>query len=998
MTEATSSSTNPAFDAWRLRERALRQLEEQWRLGRRPAIEEHLPATPEDRLAFLVEVAHLDLEYRLKAGEAVRVEEYFQRFPDLTHQAAIAEELIAAEADLRRAKEADLDLREYLPRFPQYAEALAARWKLSSPNPVASPTLSSVPSSSAVEPCCAADGGLRRRYRPLFLHARGGLGEIFVARDQELNRDVALKRIQEQHLDDRESHERFVLEALITGRLQHPGVVPVYGLGEDGRGQPCYAMRFIAGESLQEAIARLHGGPTVSPAEVSRKKDRSRRWQDGRELRQLLGRFITVCNTLAYAHSQGIIHRDLKPANIMLGAYGETLVVDWGLAKVLRSSTPDSAPGLDEPTVRAPPAGPATLQGQIMGTPAYMSPEQATGRLDVGPASDIYSLGATLFHLLTGQAPFQGRSSVSVLERLERGDIPSARAIESTLPPALAAICQKAMATAPASRYATALELAAELERWLADEPVAAYREPWMARLGRWQRRHRSWVRAGVVALLLVAVIAVVAAVSVDQARRRELAAREQAELALAAEMTARTEQALAHYQWALDTSETGSKEDALKQHRKALALREKLVRAHPENPRFRHDLANSHRLLGSLQAQLHERSAALASLETARTLLAQLLHDDPGDALLQNDLAKVDFQAAMLEAETGNWKNALPRILAAVDACERLVDEHADLIAAHETLARSYRALGLMLAMTGKVDEAISTHQRACRHLEPLVRDYPKEDELRSLLAGHYGNLANLYTKPGDKLPLYLKARDLFVQLVQARPFSTDYRYDLASVHNNIGLLQLDDSRSEDAARSLEQARAIYQNLVWINPRDRRFRDALASAQANLALLNMKQGRPGEALSAYLQAVDTFRGLFRDYPDVTDYQAQLSWALLGLSDAQDKQRNLDAAAQSCTEARQLLERLVQTYPANFAHRSNLGVTWNNLGLIQQKAGRLKEAASCFKQAIDHQRAASAGDASSALYRERLRGSLENLRKLEEVLSQPAPKEPKSSR
>src|SRR5262249_18729890 len=154
-------------------------------------------------------------------------------------------------------------------------------------------------------------------------HAKGGLGEVHVARDEELQRDVALKRLQQQFAHDSESRRRFLREAEVTGRLEHPGIVPVYGMVQDADGQPCYAMRFIEGESLKDAIDRFYkpGQGRRDPGEQSQ------------TLRRLLGRFVAVCNAISYGHSRGILHRDLKPGNIMLGKFGETLVVDWGLAR-----------------------------------------------------------------------------------------------------------------------------------------------------------------------------------------------------------------------------------------------------------------------------------------------------------------------------------------------------------------------------------------------------------------------------------------------------------------------------------------------------------------------------------------------------------------------------------------------------------------------------------------------------------------------------------------
>ncbi len=164
-----------------------------------------------------------------------------------------------------------------------------------------------------------------QRFRILRPHAKGGLGEVFVARDEELRREVALKQIQDRHADDARSRARFLLEAEVTGGLEHPGVVPVYGLGQYPDGRPFYAMRFVKGDSLKDAIERFY------QADASGRDPGER----SLEFRKLLGRFIDVCNAVGYAHSRGVLHRDLKPGNVMLGPYGETLVVDWGLAKVV---------------------------------------------------------------------------------------------------------------------------------------------------------------------------------------------------------------------------------------------------------------------------------------------------------------------------------------------------------------------------------------------------------------------------------------------------------------------------------------------------------------------------------------------------------------------------------------------------------------------------------------------------------------------------------------
>jgi WD40 repeat protein/serine/threonine protein kinase len=359
------------------------------------------------------------------------------------------------------------------------------------------------------------------RYQILRPHDKGGIGEVFVALDQELNRQVALKEIQERHADDAHSRGRFVREAEITGGLEHPGIVPVYGLGQYADGRPFYAMRFIQGETLKDAIARYHraGEERASSPEF--------------ELRALLTRFIAVCNAIAYAHSRGVIHRDLKPSNIMLGKYGETLVVDWGMAKAGMNEPAHSASyGLPEPyLVPSLADGIETQTGAAMGTPAYMSPEQASGRLDLlGPASDIYSLGATLYTLLTGRPAIEGKDVGDILRKAQRGEWLPPRQVRADVPPALDAICRKAMAALPSARYATALELAADVEHWLADEPVSAHRERWGERSRRWMRRHRMQVNTVVGELVIALIGASVALALISNAWDKETYARKSAE------------------------------------------------------------------------------------------------------------------------------------------------------------------------------------------------------------------------------------------------------------------------------------------------------------------------------------------------------------------------------------------------------------------------------------------------------------------------------------
>ncbi|QDV69190.1 Serine/threonine-protein kinase PknD [Rosistilla carotiformis] len=339
------------------------------------------------------------------------------------------------------------------------------------------------------------------RFRKIRKHAEGGLGMVSLAQDLDFGRDVAIKEIKERFADILDSQSRFIYEAEVTGRLEHPGVVPVYALGRYDDGRPYYAMRFITGKSLADEIATLH-----APENAAHFSGR---------LRSLLNRFQSVCNTIEYAHSRGVLHRDLKPANIMLGEYGENLVVDWGLAKA--SDHVGDAVKEGQPTPLSGSGAAQTQHGAVIGTPYYMSPEQASGDpQQMGPQADVYSLGATLYHLMTGAAPFanQGLGSIKeLLDQVRSGKVPSPRSIRGDLPKSLSAICLAAMDPDREKRYKSARELADDVDRYLADERVSVVRESLMGRVGRWARKNRSWSAALIASTFVIAIATSLASV-----------------------------------------------------------------------------------------------------------------------------------------------------------------------------------------------------------------------------------------------------------------------------------------------------------------------------------------------------------------------------------------------------------------------------------------------------------------------------------------------------
>lgn len=313
------------------------------------------------------------------------------------------------------------------------------------------------------------------RYGLLHFHDQGGIGWVYVAKDSEVDRKVALKCLKPQAAIDPEARSRFFREAAITSTLEHPGIVPVYGVGGKAADElPYYAMRFVQGTTMKDAIRQLHSGSIE-------------KWSTGLAY-QLLRSLINVCDTVSFAHSRNIVHRDLKSGNIMLGEYGETLVLDWGLAKKLREAergpSKEIAPDFSSDALQA------TRTGSTIGTIAFMSPEQALGNwIKVDFQSDQFSLGAILYQILTGQVPYHGPNSLTFAQRAEY--VPPISLLAAT-PPALNAICCKAMAADKSNRYASVEAFKKDLENYLADEPIIALPDHVIASTQRWFRKHRA--------------------------------------------------------------------------------------------------------------------------------------------------------------------------------------------------------------------------------------------------------------------------------------------------------------------------------------------------------------------------------------------------------------------------------------------------------------------------------------------------------------------------
>jgi serine/threonine-protein kinase len=756
-----------------------------------------------------------------------------------------------------------------------------------------------------------------QRFRVLRFHKRGGLGEVFVAYDQELNREVALKEIQRSHANNPESQSRFTLEAEITGGLEHPGIVPVYGLGHYGDGRPFYAMRFIRGENLKTAIEAFHQRAASRTA-----------GENSLEFRQLLRRFLDVCRAIEYAHSRGVLHRDIKPGNIMLGKYGETLVVDWGLARA--SGRDEKHRGTPEETTLVPRSSGSgsekTAIGQAMGTPGFMSPEQAEGRWDaLGPATDVYGLGATLYVLLTGQTPFRGERS-DVLRAVCRGESPPPCRVRKEVPRALDAVCRKAMALEPAQRYESAAELADDVERWLADEPVQAYREPWMQSARRWMRHHRLIV-ASVAALLATSFVALaIGYVLVSHQRnlaieQRNIAneqrniAREQRNLAI--ENAAMTRQVIQKFvvsiaddRWAQDPQSESLRIEMVDQ---AVRFYQQQLEEQPRDAAFRFEAALALRRSANLYRMVNRFDQAQPLYRESAVLMEGILRENPQDESFRRGWVELlcDQADAILRAEGSAV--AEPFCLEARETASRTRQEFPASTAARLNEARAQLSHAVVLQQMGRYACAIPLAQAAAETFGSSSDSWPGDAVQGASAVIAWNNLAEMAREAGQ-LPLAAMAQKQAIERGRVNslraPTDPNIRFTLAAALIEQGRLShTQGGRTDQAQASLEEAVEMLQSLAEQAPDTASYARRLADALTARAELHLEIGPLSTAAADAARAVEIAERLEQQTHGSAGYQTLLAFAYAVAGQVEMQMGNEAEARQTLAKAQQRFER-----------------------------------------------------------------------------------------
>jgi serine/threonine protein kinase len=819
-------------------------------------------------------------------------------------------------------------------------------------------------------------------YRLVREIGRGGMGIVYEAEQLSLGRRVALKVLPLAAALDARQLQRFKYEAQAAAHLHHTNIVPVYAVGCE-RGVHYYAMQFIEGQTLAAVVGALRqrGGKddVASPPGANDEKPNSTLHNQGprtatgpgppgRRLSALARAFwrtaaqwgVQAAEALEHAHQLGVVHRDVKPANLLVDGRGHLWITDFGLARLHNN------PSL-------------TRTGDVVGTVRYMSPEQALGQADrVDQRTDVYSLGATLYELLTLEPAFPGRDRDEVLRQITRTEPCPLRRLYPALPAELEVIVLKALAKNPAERYATAQELADDLRHFLDDKPIRARRPTLLQRLRRWARRHRTIVltaagTAALGALLALAALGVAYALvarerdekeaALRTARAHAAAVKQQHELAEANLRLARKAVDEIYLKWADQLAgvpfvEPRQRELLLT----ALAFYQEFAKQRSTDPAIRLGTAQAYLRVGTIQSALRQRRAAEEAYTQAITLLGQLADEFPATPRYQEVLAIAHLaEGDSLQHGPGGRVSEAERAYRQAHALlTKLAAETPNESAPLYLLALANTKLAEVQRARPRAAEAAVRDALALA--EKLVVDFPEHADrwaYRTALAHARCVLAHLVQTTGGGKPEAEKAIREAIALVQpgvaAGHLGSRERFAHASL--SLGQLLHVAGRSQEALTAYRQAQPVYEQFVVDLPCAPSYWTALYECYTEQVRALEQLGRRDEVVSLLSRAVDYYERFVAALPADAASAKGATAVARGLASVLREGGPLPEKIAVHRRAGQVAEQLAARFPGRTAHRFFVAYWYDRLGSLLIAAGQTADASSAFARAAAGYRA-----------------------------------------